>query len=79
MDLFPLVEQAVWYDQKLIVQILNVVGYIAMITLNMVSYSVMPYDLSYITDTVDVRLRPAGYAFAIWPVIYALLGVFVVY
>jgi len=39
----------------------------------------MPYSLSEITAEWDPRIDPAGYAFAIWGLIYSLLGTFVVY
>ena len=76
MNLFPLVEQA--YDQKLTLQIVNVLGYILMILLNAVS-SYLPMSLRDITNSVDTRISPASYAFSIWGLIYSLIGVFVVY
>ena len=39
----------------------------------------MPYTLPEITAEWDTRIDPAGYAFAIWGLIYSLLGTFVVY
>lgn len=39
----------------------------------------MQNSLSEITDSVNARISPAGYAFSIWGLIYSLLGVFVVY
>ena len=79
MNFLPLVEQADWYDQKLTLQIMNVLGFSFAMLLNFLSPYVMPTSLSEITDTVDIRIAPAGYAFAIWGLIYSLLGVFVVY
>ena len=46
---------------------------------NGASQAVMPYSLSEITDQWDARIDPAGYAFAIWGLIYSLLGVFTIY
>jgi benzodiazapine receptor len=84
MNLLPLVEQADWYDQKLTLQVLNVVGFIFAMLTNGLSATLSDkiswlYDLSFITDDMDIRIAPAGYAFSIWGLIYSLLAVFVVY
>jgi hypothetical protein len=77
MSVFPVVEAA--YDQKLTLQILNVVGYALAMLLNGLSPVIMPNSLVEITDGVDARISPDGWAFSIWGLIYTLLGVFVVY
>jgi benzodiazapine receptor len=46
---------------------------------NGASSALMPYSLSEITDQWDTRIDPATWAFAIWGVIYSLLGSFVFY
>ena len=80
MDTFPLVEAfSDWYNQKLILQILNVFAFGFAMLFNGLSPVVMPTSLTEITDTVGTLIAPAGYAFAIWGLIYSLLGVFVVY
>jgi len=46
---------------------------------NGLSADLMPVSLPDITAEWDPRIAPAGYAFAIWGLIYSLLGTFVVY
>lgn len=61
------------------IQILNVVGFGTAMLFNGLSANFMPATLTEITDEIDARISPAGYAFAIWGLIYSLLGVFTVY
>jgi translocator protein len=75
---FPVVAQAA-DNQQLILQILNVSGFLIAMVFNGASQAVMPYSLSDITNQWDARIDPAGYAFSIWGLIYSLLGVFTVY
>jgi benzodiazapine receptor len=58
---------------------LNVVGFIIAILFNGLSAELMPFSLPEITNEWDPRIAPAGYAFAIWGLIYSLLGTFVFY
>lgn len=39
----------------------------------------MTYSLRDVSDIWNVRLRPAGWAFSIWGLIYTLFGIFVLY
>lgn len=41
--------------------------------------SLSPFTLNEISTSLDIRVMPAGYAFAIWGLIYTLLAVFTVY
>jgi len=78
---FPVVTQSSGNDQ-LTIQILNVCGYIATMVVNFAAQRIpgfLPATLSTITSQTNARIDPAGYAFAIWGVIYTLLGVFTVY
>ena len=78
MDILtPLVKQG--YDQKLTLQILNVIGFFIAMLLNGLSPVIMPQSLTEITDNIGALIEPDGYAFAIWGLIYSLLGVFTVY
>ena len=58
---------------------MNVLGFIICLILNTVSSSIWPTSLGDITAALDAKIPPAGFAFAIWGLIYALMGVFVVY
>jgi hypothetical protein len=82
MDILPIVtqeEDGGWYDQKLTLQIINVMAFGFAMFWNGLSPVIMPASLSEITDAVDSLIAPAGYAFSIWGLIYSLLGVFVIY
>ena len=46
--------------------------------LNGTAQSIMPTDLGDISRKYDVYVAPAGYAFSIWGLIYALIGIYVV-
>ena len=58
---------------------MNVVAYIFCLTFNGLSQSVATYSLRDITDQWSISVDPATWAFAIWGLIYSLLGMFVVY
>ena len=60
-------------------QILNVVGFVACMVFNGLASSLNKSSLSKISAEWDQRLQPAGYAFAIWGIIYLLMMVFTVY
>lgn len=48
-------------------------------TFNGLSAKMMPKSLREITAEKNVKISPAGFAFAIWGIIYAILLIFVVY
>lgn len=74
---FPVVTQG--DNQQLVLQVLNVSGFVIAMVFNGLSQAFMPYSLTEITQQWDARIDPAGYAFAIWGLIYSLLGVFTIY
>jgi len=39
----------------------------------------MPTTLNEISKSSNIKLRPAGWAFAIWGIIYALLAAFTIF
>ena len=77
-ETLPVVSATIDEDQQTI-QILNVVGFAIAMVFNGISPYFAAASLPDITDRWDVRIEPAGYAFAIWGLIYSLLAVFVVY
>lgn len=77
-ETLPMVGATIDEDQQTI-QILNVVGFAIAMVFNGISPYFAAASLPDITDRWDVRIEPAGYAFAIWGLIYSLLAVFVVY
>lgn len=78
-QVFPVVAQADQDNSQLILQILNVSGFVIAMVINGGSQGFMKYSLSDITNQWDARIDPAGYAFSIWGLIYSLLGVFTIY
>ena len=60
-------------------QILNVVGFVACMVFNGLASSLNKSSLKQISGQWDLRLQPAGYAFAIWGIIYLLMMIFTVY
>lgn len=84
MTHFPVVEldstlDASWYDQKLTLQIVNVLAYFICLSMNFVYPLVAPNSLSFIADDIATAISPDGWAFSIWLYIYILIGVFVTY
>jgi len=66
-------------EKKMIMlQILNVVMYLGAIA-SAATSGLFPMSLADVTNHWQVRIAPAGWAFIIWAVIYALLGVFTLY
>ncbi|MFA7170850.1 MAG: tryptophan-rich sensory protein [Candidatus Paceibacterota bacterium] len=64
-----------------IIKILTLVAYVVMIAVNYLAVA-LPLggrDTGAISDNYANLFAPAGYAFSIWGLIYALLGVYVVY
>ena len=66
-------------DDIQLIKILNVVGFFLAMAFNGSTQTLMTYSLADITAEIDARIDPSGYAFAIWGLIYALLGTFVTY
>jgi len=64
-----------------IIKILTLVAYVVMIAVNYlaVALSLGGRDTGAISDNYANLFAPAGYAFSIWGLIYALLGVYVIY
>lgn len=62
-------------------QALNVGGYLLVITVNTLANALPINGITSgaVSDMFPTWVTPAGYVFAIWGLIYALLGVFVVY
>lgn len=62
-------------------QALNVSGYLLVITVNTLANALPINGITSgaVSDMFLTWVTPAGYVFAIWGLIYALLGVFVVY
>ena len=54
-------------------------SFVFCIIMNAIAPSLGDADLSKIDEQQDLTLRPAGFTFAIWGVIYSLLMVFAVY
>ena len=65
--------------KRIVLQVVNCVAFFIAMLFNGLSPVIMPFSLTEITDDIDARIEPAGYAFSIWGVIYSLLGVFTVY
>lgn len=80
-DVLALVGASVAYDgnDKLVLQILNVIAFIICMTANGLSQVVSEWSLRDITDYWNNRIDPDTYAFSIWGLIYSLMGMFVVY
>ncbi len=62
-------------------QVANVAAYLLMITVNALANALPINGITSgaVSDRFPTFVTPAGYVFAIWGVIYALLGVFTVY
>lgn len=67
--------------RDLVRQVVNIAAYIAMILINALA-NILPLNgqqTGEISDRFPVYFVPAGYVFAIWGLIYVLLGAFVIY
>ena len=62
-------------------RVLNIVGYVVMIVVNILANALPLNGLTteYISDVYPNLFVPAGFTFAIWGLIYLMLGVFVIY
>jgi benzodiazapine receptor len=62
-------------------KILNVLAFIVAMVFNaqQSAFAAKDVNLASITDQWHVLISPAGYAFAIWGLIYSLLIIFVIY
>ena len=78
MDIITPFVTEVASSKQLTLQILNVVAYLVLIAANGLS-NLMPISQPEISDLSDALITPAGFAFAIWGVIYLLITGFVVY
>jgi len=66
------------YSQLLV---LNLVGFVLMVIINFLAnyLPINGLDTGYISDLYPNLFAPAGFTFAIWGLIYLLLGIFVIY
>jgi translocator protein len=61
---------------------LNIIAFVAVVVINALAGStklIGGVNTAFISDSNPTLITPAGFTFAIWGVIYILLGVFVVY
>jgi hypothetical protein len=66
---------------KMILQLLNLIGFIATVIINMLAV-LLPIGLGTtqeLSDAIPNLFVPAGLTFSIWSVIYVLLGAFAIY
>ena len=60
-------------------QVINALAFVVMVLANNASMKYSKYTNKEVADQWNLRLTPAGWAFAIWGIIYTLLMVFAIY
>ena len=68
-------------NQRKVLAILNAIAFVAVVALNYLS-NVRPLNgltIGEISDRYDTLFTPAGFTFAIWGIIYILLGIYIVF